>query len=135
MQFKCSRDALNLKLNKAGLYPGLKLHWIMPFEALFGMLAIYWNNCSSLDNCTSSNPIYTATATGNYSVQLTVTDANNCTGSGSVTLHVLDSLNVNVSADTTICDGNVVHLQSNGGASYLWSLLLIPILLLLVFTR
>jgi hypothetical protein len=79
-----------------------------------------WSNCSNLDSCTLSNPVFTAPTIGNYTIGLTVTDANSCTNTNQVILQVLDSLNLRINADTAICDGNSVDLQASGGESYLW---------------
>ena len=64
-------------------------------------------------------------ATTNYSV--TGTDANNCTGTGSSTVDVLQSVTITPIADDVSCNGEsdgAVNITVNGGQlpySYLWS--------------
>jgi hypothetical protein len=58
-------------------------------------------------------------AAGTYHV--TITDANSCTGSDTITVGVNTLPVVNLGADTAICDGAVVTLDAgNAGGSYLW---------------
>lgn len=67
----------------------------------------------------TSNSI-TATATGVYS--LTVTDTNNCSGFGNVSLTVLSVPQVNLGADDTICAGTSKLLQAtSNGSNAIWS--------------
>lgn len=61
-----------------------------------------WNNASSLNNATISNPISTATSSLNYNV--TVTDFNGCIGSGVIPLTVNPLPIVNAGADQTLCN-------------------------------
>ena len=64
----------------------------------------------------------TATATslgaGNYSV--TVTDANNCTVTQSITILEPTALIVSAGLDDTICTGGSVTLNGSGADTYIW---------------
>ncbi|MBI2967251.1 MAG: PKD domain-containing protein [Bacteroidetes bacterium] len=61
----------------------------------------------------------TGLLTGNYS--FTITDANGCTFSDSVTVNYTGSASADAGADTNICLGGSVPLNANGGIIYTWS--------------
>jgi gliding motility-associated-like protein len=74
-----------------------------------------WNDGSSL-NPRTVNP----TATTTYSV--TVTDANTCTGSSSITINVNQLPTVSLTANPNpICSGGEVTITANGANTYLWN--------------
>jgi PKD repeat protein len=52
---------------------------------------------------------------------VTVTDANGCTATDDVLVSISGSLQITVSNDTTICEGNAVQLTASGGNSFTWS--------------
>lgn len=72
----------------------------------------------------TANPIITATNTQMYFV--TVTDADNCTATGSYQVNVHDELGINMDPDTEICLGESITINAPawGGSepySYFWS--------------
>ncbi|OWY24436.1 hypothetical protein C7N43_36675, partial [Sphingobacteriales bacterium UPWRP_1] len=67
---------------------------------------------------TSGHINVSPSATTTYTV--TVTGANGCTGSDSVTVTV-QSATANAGTDQTICEGGSAVLTASGGGSYLWS--------------
>jgi hypothetical protein len=77
-------------------------------------------------NCGGGNPT-TDTAeievcpdeTTTYTV--TVTDANGCTGTKSVTVIVNKSISVSITGGGPICVGESITLTASGGGSYVWS--------------
>ena len=67
----------------------------------------------------STGATRTVAAAGIY--HITVTDANTCTGSDTITIAVNSLPVVSIGADTSICDGDIVTLDAgNAGGSYLW---------------
>lgn len=70
------------------------------------------------DNSTAST--FTVNTAGNYDV--TVTDANGCTGSDAITVGYANPGSVFLGNDTTICLGTFLTLDATlPGATYLWS--------------
>lgn len=69
----------------------------------------------------SNNVAFTPTSGGSYTV--TATDANNCTGTASITLVVnpLPAVTAAVSPNDTVCQGSTVTLNGGGASSYTWS--------------
>ncbi|MBI5220101.1 MAG: hypothetical protein HY958_14330, partial [Bacteroidia bacterium] len=67
----------------------------------------------------STNQTLTASATGTYSV--VVTDANTCTGEGTVNVNIETLAVVNLGADVTQCGGTVMFDAGNAGSTYEWS--------------
>lgn len=58
-------------------------------------------------------------AAGSYHV--TLTDANNCTGTDTIVVNINPLPAVALGTDTSICDGDIVTLDAgNAGASYVW---------------
>jgi hypothetical protein len=66
-----------------------------------------------------SIPSVTSAQSGQYSV--TITDANGCTSSTSVTVNVSPLPVLSVSPDQTVCAGTNVILSVSGAQSYAWS--------------
>ncbi|NEN22749.1 PKD domain-containing protein [Cryomorpha ignava] len=73
-----------------------------------------------------TSPIHSYILDGTYSVILTVTDANGCTDSGTISIIVNpgipDGLAI-VPGDTVICEGDTLTLTAPAGYSYLWNTL------------
>ncbi|MBI5220098.1 MAG: SprB repeat-containing protein, partial [Bacteroidia bacterium] len=67
----------------------------------------------------STNQTLTVSATGTYSV--VVTDANTCTGSGSVNVTINTPPTVSLGADVTQCGGTIMLDAGNAGSTYAWS--------------
>ncbi|MBN4062182.1 MAG: hypothetical protein COA57_02365 [Flavobacteriales bacterium] len=61
----------------------------------------------------------TGLAAGNYTV--TVSDANSCTYTTSISISEPAPVTFTLTNDTSICTGNAVTLTATGGVSYLWS--------------
>jgi len=53
--------------------------------------------------------------------QLSVIDANGCTGSGSTTIIINPIPNATISSNSPVCSGSSLMLQSSGGTTYQWS--------------
>jgi gliding motility-associated-like protein len=74
---------------------------------------------NSLSNVTGTQNI-TGLAAGTYTI--TTTDANNCTGTQTVTITQPSPLVVNVNPPTgSICNGNTATLTASGATNYSWS--------------
>ncbi|MBI2967458.1 MAG: gliding motility-associated C-terminal domain-containing protein [Bacteroidetes bacterium] len=56
-----------------------------------------------------------------YSYPVTVTDANGCTDTASVTVTVISEVIASVSGSTTVCQGQSTILTASGGSGYLWN--------------
>jgi PKD repeat protein len=67
----------------------------------------------------STSQTIKVTISGNYSV--TVTDQNNCSGSGSVTITINKASPVSLGPDQTACASTGVLLNAGTASSYLWS--------------
>jgi gliding motility-associated-like protein len=67
------------------------------------------------------NPSVTYTTTGNYTVSLSVTNADGCTDIKTQSITVNPLPVVNASNDTTICPYTSIQLYSHGGTTYHWS--------------
>jgi gliding motility-associated-like protein len=80
---------------------------------------LLWSPSAGLNNVTIPNPIATPTSTTTYTVQLT--DALGCIATDNVTVSVAPVVNLTVSPDATVCEGNCITLTANGATTYLWS--------------
>lgn len=78
-----------------------------------------WNNGNTLSATNISNPVASPTVTTIYSV--TATDANNCSNTATTTVNVSTALQVSISNDTTVCEGNAVQLFAGGGNIFVWN--------------
>ncbi len=58
---------------------------------------------------------------GNHLLTYTFTDQNGCAASDKAVFEVLPLPQVQLNADTTICQGSCVSLQAGGGSTYLWN--------------
>jgi len=77
---------------------------------------------SYLWNTNETSQTINVTATGNKSV--TVTDANGCSATSSVTavtVNALPTVTISAGGPTTFCTGVSVNLTASAGSSYLWS--------------
>ncbi len=79
-----------------------------------------WTPAAGLNCSTCQNPVATPSATTTYTVS--VTDANGCTGTGTVSITVNPLPNVAASATPqAICPGGSSNLSASGGNVYSWS--------------
>ena len=85
-----------------------------------GGVTYSWSPATGLSSTTISNPNASPANTTTYTV--TVTDANNCSGTDAVIVTISANLNVSVNPNTpTICIGGNVQLTASGGNTYAWS--------------
>ena len=83
----------------------------------YGTEALEWLPHPSLDDPSVPNPTVTPTQTTTYTVE----DSNECgSGSAEVTV-VVEVLVTDITADMTICLGDVVELEATGGSDVIWS--------------
>lgn len=100
----CSGDTTVLSVFAASTAGGLQYQWFPP---------------DGLSCTTCKNPTVAVSSSKDYTV--TVTDAQGCLASTTVSVRVNAPPAVQVSPDTTICVGNLVSLFATGGVSYKWS--------------
>ena len=78
-----------------------------------------WSPASGLSSTTVSNPSATPSATTIYVV--TVTDANGCSDTASVTVTINQPPNATAGSNVTICNGSNTALAAGGGTTYSWA--------------
>ncbi len=78
-----------------------------------------WSPSETLSDKNSNSPLASPSITTTYIV--TVTDNNGCTDVDAVVVTVAQELQVTVSADQSVCQGESVGLLASGGSIYLWS--------------
>lgn len=83
-----------------------------------GAVTYLWTPPIGLSDPTSATPTATPSITTSYTVQ--GTDAHGCVGYDSV-LIIVRELPVQISSDTTICEGESVGLWATGGEQYEWT--------------
>jgi gliding motility-associated-like protein len=78
-----------------------------------------WSPASGVSNVGVAAPVFTPTATTNYTLQATL---GTCTASQSMTVTIFPGATANAGADALIIAGDSYTLQASGSAgSYLWS--------------
>ncbi len=78
-----------------------------------------WLPANSLSNPNIGNPVATPTITTIYTVS--ITNANGCIYTGMVTVTVNTALNIQITPDQIICEGDSVQLNvSGGGTTFSW---------------
>jgi gliding motility-associated-like protein len=78
-----------------------------------------WSPAAGLSNTSVSNPTATVANTSTYT--LTVSDANGCRDSATVTVTFNAKPVVKAGTLTSTCTGGSVNLQASGAATYSWS--------------
>lgn len=82
-------------------------------------------SAGSFDDASSPSPIYTMIMPGTYDIELTVTDANGCSGSASTTVTINANPTVDITPDNaSVCVGETVQLDANAtgpGLTYSWT--------------
>jgi len=92
---------------------------VVPLSASGG-ISYSWFPAAGLDDPNIANPNYTIAGTRTFVV--TVTDANGCTGTDTVTVNQAGLPNTWAGQDQTISAvGDSVQLQAAGGVTYSWS--------------
>ena len=79
----------------------------------------WYNNGQLINGATAS--VYQASASGNYTVKVIDGACNATSTATTVTVNQYPSSVVNVSGNTTFCEGNNVTLTAQGSGTYLWS--------------
>ena len=79
----------------------------------------WYKNGQLINGATAS--VYQATASGNYTVKVIDGACNATSTPTTVTVNQYPSSVVNVSGNTTFCEGNSVALTAQGNGTYLWS--------------
>lgn len=77
-----------------------------------------WSPTTGLNNSTVSSPLVSPTATTSYTVQ--AEDDIGCRGTASVTIQVVQPVNVFVPNDTPVCAGSSVTIPASGAVIYNW---------------
>jgi len=69
------------------------------------------------------NPVFNSgtSGDGSFSVTYTVTDLNNCSASGNISVTVYPMLNIAAANNGPYCEGEVVSVYETGGAATAWS--------------
>lgn len=83
-----------------------------------GGLTYSWSPSTGLDDPNSATPTACPTATTLYTV--TVTDANGCVDSASVTITVNPAPVADAGLDVDICIGDTIQFSASGGVSCTW---------------
>jgi subtilisin-like proprotein convertase family protein len=93
--------------------------WTLKLPNANSVTSYNWAPATGLSSTTVANPQAFPTVTTQYT--LTITDANGCTKSDTVTVFVNPAPLVNLGPDTTRCMGSVLLDAQNPGDFYLWS--------------
>jgi hypothetical protein len=79
----------------------------------------WYNNGQLINGATAS--VYQATASGNYTVKVIDGACDATSTATTVTVNQYPSSGVNVSGNTTFCEGNSITLTAQGSGTYLWN--------------
>jgi len=85
----------------------------------FGGIQYSWLPAGVLNNSLVQNPVATIFNTTQFDV--TGTDANGCTGSGSLTVTVVPAPIADAGPDADYCIGGSTQLNATGGLAFTWS--------------
>jgi gliding motility-associated-like protein len=78
-----------------------------------------WSPQATITNANSSNPFVSPVATTRYYVNL---ETDGCINNDSVSVRVVDHVNLQVMNDTIICSGDTIQLRINSdGLTYAWT--------------
>lgn len=78
-----------------------------------------WSPSDEVEDTTLLNPFFSPLSTSEYILR--VIDQYNCANQDTLNLNVNHLPQINLTADTTICDGDSVYLWATGGVNYHWS--------------
>ncbi|TVR78298.1 MAG: gliding motility-associated C-terminal domain-containing protein [Chitinophagaceae bacterium] len=87
-------------------------------DAISDANSVSWEPTGSLVDPNVVNPVAFPTVSTEY---FFTGDNNGCSFTDSMIIFVETELNLSVSADTSICEGNSVQLFATGGANYSWT--------------
>lgn len=83
-----------------------------------GGVRYQWSPAGELSDPQAASPVATPTQSTDY--QVTVTDANNCSNTGDVSIRVVLPFTMQATPDTAICLGHVLPLWVGGADHYVW---------------
>ncbi|MGD0709693.1 MAG: gliding motility-associated C-terminal domain-containing protein [Bacteroidales bacterium] len=86
-----------------------------------GATTYVWSPAGTLSSSTGTTVI--ASPTAPTTVYTVTGSSGTCTASGQVTINVVNTLNLAISNDTTVCPSSTVQLIASGAVSYLWNTL------------
>ncbi|MFM1876495.1 MAG: hypothetical protein RL266_2232 [Bacteroidota bacterium] len=78
-----------------------------------------WSPITALSNATAPSP--TTSTANNITYTLTFTSNNGCSDSDDIVVTVSNGPTASAGPDATVCEGESVQLQGNGGQNYSWS--------------
>lgn len=101
--------------------------WVCPGDSVqlngSGGVSYSWTPLTGLSNATVANPMASPSTTTGYTV--TVTDANGCTGTDTITLIVAGNVPTDAGADQQVCPGDSVTIgglpTGPVGSTYSWT--------------
>ncbi|MBL7816022.1 MAG: gliding motility-associated C-terminal domain-containing protein [Saprospiraceae bacterium] len=119
-----NRDSVRINVRACVLTPDFVMSNTCATEgADFDVLGSYatWSwNFGDGATSTVENPTHIYQVGGTYNVTLTVTDGNGCTGTITKQVIIHPMVWAYAGIDRTICEGDSVHLHTQGGTHYLW---------------
>lgn len=131
---QCSDSAKQVRLVYPGFFPGFTstgrcVNTAIQFndttKSRYGAVSAWrWNfGNPAVTNDTSiiKNPAYTYSATGNYPVQLTVSNSKGCIKTIADTIAIIDKPAFDVTNDTLICSIDTLQLTATGTGSIVWT--------------
>ncbi len=89
--------------------------------AASGGMNYVWSPATGLSDPTIANPIASPSVTTVYTVTSTSDGAANCSSTDQVVVVVEPGVDLSVSGDTAICEGETAQLSASGAVSYTWS--------------
>jgi len=131
---QCSDSATQVRLVYPGFFPeftstGRCVNSAIQFtdttKSRYGAVSAWrWdfgNPAAADDTSIIKNPAYTYSATGNYPVQLTVSNSKGCIKTIADTIAIIDKPAFDVTSDTLICSIDTLQLTATGTGSILWT--------------
>ncbi len=104
----------------AGVDVGTINTWTITLNNLVSTQLTYqWTSTPAGFNSTDSNAVVTPAANTTYTVLVTNL-ITGCTGTASATVNI-DQVNLNLSSNTSICEGSNTTLSASGASAYSWS--------------